>query len=169
MRDALSIMDQAIACCGDTLTRDVVQQLVGAVPGEVLEKMMQAVAANSSQEVLRLVDKLVTEGQSPTHFARQVVRFLRNAMVAKVAGSDSSLLQISSDERARVARTAELFSEEDLTRFLQIMLRTHGDVSYKADQRFHLELGLLKPPKNWSAASAPRCSRHWRKNTKRWP
>ncbi|PYX94057.1 MAG: DNA polymerase III subunit gamma/tau [Acidobacteria bacterium] len=144
MRDALSIMDQAIACCGDTLTRDVVQQLVGAVPGEVLEKMMQAVAANSSQEVLRLVDKLVTEGQSPTHFARQVVRFLRNAMVAKVAGSDSSLLQISSDERARVARTAELFSEEDLTRFLQIMLRTHGDVSYKADQRFHLELGLLK-------------------------
>jgi DNA polymerase-3 subunit gamma/tau len=144
MRDALSIMDQAIACCGDTLTGEVVQQLVGAVPGEVLEKMMEAVAANSSQEVLRLVDKLVTEGQSPTHFARQMVRFLRNAMVAKVAGSDSSLLQISSDERARVARTAELFSEEDLTRFLQIMLRTHGDVSYKADQRFHLELGLLK-------------------------
>jgi len=144
MRDALSIMDQAIACCGDTLTGELVQQLVGAVPGEVLEKMMQAVAANSSQEVLRLVDKLVTEGQSPTHFARQVVRFLRNAMVAKVAGSDSALLQISSDERARVARTAELFSEEDLTRFLQIMLRTYGDVSYKSEQRFHLELGLLK-------------------------
>jgi DNA polymerase-3 subunit gamma/tau len=144
MRDALSIMDQAIACCGDTLTGEIVRQLVGAVPGEVLEKMMEAVAANSSQDVLRLVDKLVTEGQSPTHFARQMVRFLRNAMVAKVAGSDSPLLQISSDERARVARTAELFSEEDLTRFLQIMLRTHGDVSYKADQRFHLELGLLK-------------------------
>ena len=144
MRDALSIMDQAIACCGDALTRDVVQQLVSAVPGEVLEQMMQAVAANSSQDVLRLVDKLVTEGQSPTHFARQLVRFLRNAIVAKVAGPDSPLLQISADERARVCRVAEIFSEEDLTRFLQIMLRTHGDVSYKADQRFHLELGLLK-------------------------
>src|SRR5579859_402913 len=34
MRDALSIMDQAIACCGDTLTGELVQQLVGAVPGE---------------------------------------------------------------------------------------------------------------------------------------
>src|SRR3989440_1419733 len=97
MRDALSIMDQALACCGDTLTRDVVQQLVGAVPGEVLEKMMQAVAANSSQEVLRLGDKLVTEGQSPTPFARQVVRFLRNAMAAQGAGQDSSLLQNSAD------------------------------------------------------------------------
>jgi DNA polymerase-3 subunit gamma/tau len=44
----------------------------------------------------------------------------------------------------RVARIAALFGEEDLTRFLQIMLRTHGDVSYKQEQRFHLELGMLK-------------------------
>jgi DNA polymerase-3 subunit gamma/tau len=72
------------------------------------------------------------------------VRFLRNALVAKVAGPSSSLLQISADEQARVARIAALFGEEDLTRFLQIMLRTHGDVSYKQEQRFHLELGVLK-------------------------
>ncbi len=65
-------------------------------------------------------------------------------MVAKVAGKESSLLQISSDERERVARVAEQFSEEDLARFLQIMLRTHSELSYKQEQRFHLELGLLK-------------------------
>src|SRR5256884_8009913 len=53
MRDALSIMDQAIACCGDTLTRDVVQHLVGAVPGEVLEKTMQAGAPHPRQRGLR--------------------------------------------------------------------------------------------------------------------
>jgi len=73
-----------------------------------------------------------------------LVRFLRNATVAKVAGQDSSLLQISSEERARVARVAELFGEEDLTRHLQIMLRTHSELGYRQEQRFHLELGLLK-------------------------
>ena len=73
-----------------------------------------------------------------------MVRFLRNAVVAKVAGSDSSLLQISGDERQRVARIAELFSEEDLTRHLQIILRTHAELGYRQEQRFHLELGLLK-------------------------
>ncbi len=144
MRDALSIMDQAIACCGTTLTAELVRDLVGAVPAEVLEQMMQAVAQNSSEEVLRLVDKLVTEGQNPTHFARQMVRFLRNTTVAKIAGQDSPLLQISSDERARVGRVAELFSEEDLARFLQILLRTHSELGYRQEQRFHLELGLLK-------------------------
>jgi DNA polymerase-3 subunit gamma/tau len=73
-----------------------------------------------------------------------MVRFLRNATVAKIAGKDSPLLQISSEERERVARIAELFGEEDLTRHLQIMLRTHGELGYKQEQRFHLELGLLK-------------------------
>src|SRR5690349_2268867 len=144
MRDALSIMDQAIACCGERLTGEVIRGLVGAVPSEVLEEMMNAVAANSSEDVLRQVDRLLTEGHNPAHFARQLVRFLRNALVAKVGGADSPLLQISDDERARVGRIAEAFAEEDLARFLQIMLRTHGDLGYKQEQRFHLELGLLK-------------------------
>ena len=144
MRDALSIMDQAIASCGDTLSDEVVRGLVGTVGSDILETILDAVDRNSSEDVLRTVDRLLVEGQSAQHFARQMVRFLRNTLVAKVAGGDSPLLQISSDERARVSRVAERFSEEDLTRFLQIMLRTHSDLGYKQEQRFHLELGLLK-------------------------
>jgi DNA polymerase-3 subunit gamma/tau len=144
MRDALSILDQAIASSTGRVTAESVQQLVGAAPSGVLEDVMQAVARGSSEEVLRLADKLISDGQNPTHFARQLVRFLRNATVAKIAGKDSHLLQISGDERARVARIAELFGEEDLARHLQIMLRTHGELGYRQEQRFHLELGLLK-------------------------
>ncbi|MEY2413975.1 MAG: polymerase subunit gamma/tau, partial [Acidobacteriaceae bacterium] len=144
MRDALSILDQAIASCDGRLTIDAVRQLIGAAPSGVLEEVMKAVAEGASEKVIRHVDHLITEGHNPTHFARQMVRFLRNATVAKVAGSDSSLLQISGDERTRVARVADLFSEEDLTRHLQIILRTHGELGFRQEQRFHLELGLLK-------------------------
>ena len=144
MRDALSIMDQAIACCGSTITGEAVRGLVGGVGPDVLEGLMATIARNSSEEALRLLDKLMTEGQNPAHFARQLVRFLRNAVVAKVAGPDSPVLQISSDERARSGRVAEQFSEEDLARFLQIMLRTYDEIGYRQEQRFHLELGVLK-------------------------
>ncbi len=144
MRDALSILDQAIASCGGRLSADTVRQLVGTAPSGVLEQVMEAVSRSASEEVLRLVDKLLSDGHSPVHFARQLVRFLRNATVARIAGADSSLLQISGDERQRVARVAQLFSEEDLARHLQIMLRTHNELSYRQEQRFHLELGLLK-------------------------
>jgi len=144
MRDALSIMDQAIACCGTTITGDAVRGLVGSVGSEVLEELMGAVERNSSEDALRILDKLMTEGQNPAHFAKQLVRFIRNVLVAKLAGESSALLQISSDERARAARVAEHFSEEDLARFLQIMLRTHDDLGYRQEPRFHLELGVLK-------------------------
>jgi DNA polymerase-3 subunit gamma/tau len=144
MRDALSILDQAIASSQGKLSAEAVRQLIGVAPSAILEGIMQAVARSSSEEILQTVDRLLAEGQNPVHFARQLVRFLRNATVAKVAGADSSLLQISSDERARVGRVAELFSEEELTRHLQIMLRTHSELGYRQEQRFHLELGLLK-------------------------
>ena len=144
MRDALSILDQAIASASGKVTSDSVRNLVGAAPAHILEQVMQAVSEDRSEEILRQVDHLISEGHSPTHFARQMVRFLRNATVAKIAGKDSSLLQVSSEERERVARVAEWFGEEDLARHLQIMLRTHGELGYKQEQRFHLELGLLK-------------------------
>jgi DNA polymerase-3 subunit gamma/tau len=154
MRDALSILDQAIASTSGHLTLDSVRSLIGSAPAAALETVMQAVAEgstetgstekSSSERILVLVDELISEGHSPTHFARQLVRFLRNVTVAKIAGKDSALLQISSDERARAGRIADLFSEEDLARHLQIMLRTHAELGYRQEQRFHLELGLLK-------------------------
>jgi len=151
MRDALSIMDQAIACCavfegdsGAMLTASQVRGLMGTVSSDVLIRAMQCVQRGSSEDLLKLLDRLMTEGQSPSHFAKQLVRFLRNALVAKVAGGESPLLQISSDERQKVASTAALFSEEDLTRFLNIILRTHDELGYRQEQRFHLELGMLK-------------------------
>ncbi len=87
---------------------------------------------------------LLNAGHSPSSLARQMVRYLRNALMAKLGGEQTELLQISGDERARAARTALLFTEEELTRNLQIVLRTFDDLNYRQEQRFHLELGLLK-------------------------
>ena len=59
-------------------------------------------------------------------------------------GLGGELLQISPEEQRRAARIAALFSEEELTRFLQTMLRTFDELGYRQEQRFHFELGLLK-------------------------
>jgi DNA polymerase-3 subunit gamma/tau len=87
---------------------------------------------------------LVNAGHSPSSLARQMIRYLRNTLMAKLGGEQTELLQISGDERARAARTALLFTEEEITRNLQIVLRTFDDLNYRQEQRFHLELGLLK-------------------------
>jgi len=149
MRDALSIMDQAIASAPQENGRPVlssaqIRELMGAVPNAVFERLLEAVAAGESSTLMEQLNVLVNAGHSPSSLARQMVRYLRNALMAKLGGAETELLQISGDERARAARTALLFSEEELTRNLQIVLRTFDDLNYRQEQRFHLELGLLK-------------------------
>jgi DNA polymerase-3 subunit gamma/tau len=149
MRDALSIMDQAIASAPVENGRPVlssaqIRELMGAVPNAVFERLLEAVAAGQSAELMEQLNLLVNAGHSPSSLARQMVRYLRNTLMAKLGGAETELLQISGDERARAARTALLFTEEELTRNLQIVLRTFDDLNYRQEQRFHLELGLLK-------------------------
>jgi len=149
MRDALSIMDQAIASAPVENGRPVlsaaqIRELMGSVPNAVFERLLEAVAAGQSTELMEQLNLLVNAGHNPSSLARQMVRYLRNTLMAKLGGEQTELLQISADERARAARTAQLFSEEELTRNLQIVLRTFDDLNYRQEQRFHLELGLLK-------------------------
>ncbi len=159
MRDALSIMDQAIASAPyedgkARLDAAQIRELMGTVPNAVFERIFDAVNANNSAEVMTAANQLLDAGNSAAQLARQCVRYLRNALIAKIAalspegesaeGLGNELLQISPDEQRRAARTAALFSEEELTRFLQVMLRTFDELGYRQEQRFHLELGLLK-------------------------
>jgi DNA polymerase-3 subunit gamma/tau len=126
---------------------------MGTVSNVVYEHILQAVHANNSADVIAIIAKLLDAGNGPPQLARQFVRYLRNATVAKITklspdtpatGIAADLLQISPEERSRSARSAALFTEEELSRFLAIMLRTFDELGYRQEQRFHLELGLLK-------------------------
>ena len=150
MRDALSIMDQAIASAPcDAQNRPVleaqrIRELMGSVPNTVFEHLLESVAGGDSAAVMTELNELLNAGHSAQSLARQLVRYLRNTLMAKLGGEQTELLQISGDERARAARTAMLFTEEEITRNLQMMLRTFDDLNYRQEQRFHLELGLMK-------------------------
>ena len=149
MRDALSIMDQAIASAPMVdgkakLDGEEIRELMGTVPDAVFERILEGIGEGRSAAVMEELNRLLNAGNSPSQMARQLVRYLRNCLMAKLGGENTELLQISGDERARAMRTAALFSEEDLTRFLQVILRTFDELNYRQEPRLHLELGLMK-------------------------
>jgi DNA polymerase-3 subunit gamma/tau len=149
MRDALSIMDQAIASAPMVygkakLDGNEIRELMGTVPDAVFERILEGIGEGQSAAVMEELNRLLNAGNSPSQMARQLVRYLRNCLMAKLGGENTGLLQISGDERARAVRSATLFSEEDLTRFLQVMLRTFDELNYRQEPRLHLELGLMK-------------------------
>ena len=91
MRDALSIMDQAIASAPmedgrARLDAGQIRELMGTVPNAVFEKILEAVDGNRSAEVITVANQLLDAGNSPAQLARQFVRYLRNCVIAKIAG-----------------------------------------------------------------------------------
>src|SRR4051794_3090521 len=144
VRDSLSALDQAIACCGAKLTAVEVRALLGAFSLESLEKVSQALAEGDSRSMLEVVDELERNGQNLQHFSRELSRYFRNLLVARIAGADTRLVAASAAQREKLVEIASRFSEEDLTRYLQLSLDLFRDLQFSLQPRFHLEIGLVR-------------------------
>ncbi|SPF36223.1 DNA polymerase III, subunits gamma and tau [Candidatus Sulfopaludibacter sp. SbA4] len=148
VRDSLSALDQAIACCGAKLNAAEVRALLGAFSLESLDTVTQALAGNDSRRMLEVVDELERNGQNLQHFSRELSRYFRNLLVTRIAGAEgplaARLVAASAQQRAKLAGIAAQFSEEDLTRYLQLSLDLFKDLQSSLQPRFHLEIGLVR-------------------------
>jgi DNA polymerase-3 subunit gamma/tau len=144
VRDSLSALDQAIACCGNKLDAAQVRALLGAFGIDAMAQVTTALSADDGSALLALVDELERNGGSPQHFSRELSRYVRNLLVTKISGEQSRLVTASPAEKKEMARIAAAFSEEDLIRYLQFALDLFRDLQFSMQPRFHLEIGLLK-------------------------
>ncbi len=144
VRDSLSALDQAIACCGHQLDGPAVRDLLGLYSLASLEKIAAALEQSSTAQMLEIVAELESAGKHLQHFSRELARFFRNLLVARIAGKTTRLISASPGEQDRLREIAARFSEEDLTRWLQLTLEIYQQLQYSLQPRLHLELGLLR-------------------------
>jgi DNA polymerase III subunit gamma/tau len=144
VRDSLSALDQAIACCGLKIDAAEVRGLLGMFSLDSLNEVTQALSAEDSKRMLEMVMELERNGRNLQHFCRELARYFRNLLVAKVAGANTRLIAASEPEQKRLAEIAAGFSEEDLTRYLQLTLDLFKDLQFSLQPRLHLEIGLLR-------------------------
>ena len=144
VRDSLSALDQAIACCGTTLNDGEVRGLLGMFSLDSLGTVARALKDSDSSAMLDVVLELERNGRSLQHFARELSRYMRNLLVKKIAPSNPRLIAASPQEQERLKETSGWFSEEDLTRYLQICIDIFKELQTALQPRLHLELGLLR-------------------------
>jgi DNA polymerase III subunit gamma/tau len=144
VRDSLSALDQAIACCGHKLDANEVRALLGSFSITAMEQVSGALTENNGARMLAIVDELERSGQNLQHFSRELARYFRNLLVARIAGADTRLIARSPSERTAMTQIALSFTEEDLMRYLQLSLDLFSDLQVSLQPRFHLEIGLLK-------------------------
>ncbi len=144
VRDSLSALDQAIACCGNTLHADEVRALLGMFAAQSLEQVASALTAGDARKMLEVVAELEANGRSLQHFSRELSRYIRNLLVEKIEGGFTRLIAASPSEQERMLATAAQFREEDLTRYLKLALDLFRDLQSSLQPRLHLEMGLLR-------------------------
>ncbi|HYP12905.1 MAG TPA: DNA polymerase III subunit gamma/tau, partial [Bryobacteraceae bacterium] len=144
VRDSLSALDQAIACCGNTLSAAEVRSLLGLFSLDSLEHVASALAEANAQRMLEIVQELERNGRSLHHFCRELARYFRNLLVARISSGETSLIAASSSEQRTLRDAASRFSEEDLTRYLHLTLELYTDMQTSLQPRLHLEMGLLR-------------------------
>jgi DNA polymerase-3 subunit gamma/tau len=144
VRDSLSALDQAIACCGTKLEADEVRTLLGMFALESLDQVALGILDQDSHKMLEIVAELEANGRSLQHFARELARYFRNLLVIRIEKGPTRLVGASAPEQEKMAVLAAKFREEDLTRDLKLSLDLFKDLQESLQPRLHLEMGLLR-------------------------
>jgi DNA polymerase-3 subunit gamma/tau len=144
MRDAQSAFDQVISfSTGEEITPALVETALGLASRELLQRCLNAVAAQNGAEILAVVDDLVMRGHDLRNFCRDLMAHLRDLLVVKISDAPD-IVDASAEERAALNEQAAQFSESDLTRFFHSLAETETGLKTAPHPRYHLEVGLVK-------------------------
>ena len=144
MRDALSLLDQAIAYAGEEISLVQVQVMLGVADPRAIFKLMTCIAECNSSAVLHLIHELSEAGADLRQINAQVVEYWRALMLSRAGADATSILDLTEDEAHDVKQLTQLFTLEELTECARIF--AHNDLIQKnqGTPQLALELASLE-------------------------
>lgn len=143
MRDAQSAFDQVISFSGETIEVKDVTNALGIAGSEMLTKTITAISGKKADDLLKIVEELISRGQDLRNFCRDLLSFFRDLLVAKISEAES-LLDSAILSRAELLKFADTFTESDFIRFFNSLSDTETKLSKATQPRYILEIGLIK-------------------------
>ncbi|MFC4139718.1 MULTISPECIES: DNA polymerase III subunit gamma and tau [unclassified Microbacterium] len=146
-RDTLSLLDQLIAGSEDgnvTYARAVA--LLGYTHAELLDEIVDALAAGDAAAAFPAVDRVVQTGQDPRRFVDDLLERLRDLIVIAAVGDGASavLRGIPADELQRMQAQAVAFGSVRLSRTADVVSQALDDMTGATSPRLHLELMVAR-------------------------
>ncbi len=145
MRDAMSLLDQVIAFSGASLSGEDVARVLGVADRKILHDLAAALVSGDPAACLRVIDGLAQQGFDLGHVAKDILRHLRDLVVAKVSGAGGrDLLDLADEEADDVMALATKTDADDLTRLFQGFSRGYDDIVRSGQPRAALEMTLVR-------------------------
>ena len=144
MRDAQSLLDQAIVFTGKALTEADVQSALGVADRTILHKVTAAILTRDPAPCLRAVDELYRYGYEVPRFCRDLVQQMRNLTVAALFSDATMLADLPDHEVTETLRQAKLRASDDLQRLFRVAQAGTEEVRKSAVPKLVLEMTLVK-------------------------
>jgi len=144
MRDALSILDQSVAFCGQKVDLENLRTLLGIVNQQILERTIHALHHQDTSDVMALVNDLVAHGTDLRKFLGDLVEYIRNLLMIKVSTDPFSLVDLPREEVEHLKQIVASLSLDELQRWTGHFVKTQVEIKLSLSPRFSLELALVK-------------------------
>lgn len=143
LRDALGLMDQAIAFCGETIEHNELLKALNVVGTDRLFAFMECVKTHDANAGLELINTLLQEGYDIQEFLIGLTEHLRNLYIAH-HNKQLYLVEASEETKQRYHKSAPDFSRDDLIRMLHIVSEAQIKLKDASQPRIQFEITLLK-------------------------
>ncbi len=141
MRDALSILDQAIAFGGGQVAEAEVRAMLGVIPQERLLNLLDALAETNAAELLQQVADMV---ETVPDFAAALQALLALLHRVALAQQVPEILAEEDPDTERLRDLAARLSPEDVQLYYQIGLQGQADLPFAPDSRSGFEMVLMR-------------------------
>jgi len=144
LRDAQSLLDQAIASLGNRLEAERVADLLGLVKADVLTEAAEAILTRDAARALGLVDRLATHGQDLRQVALELTAHLRDLLILKMCPEPGALLEGARVSVEAARRQAERAAVPELELMIKTLQQVEGEMRRAPQPRFLLEMALIR-------------------------
>lgn len=148
MRDALSIMDQAISMGEGKLDYMDILDMLGLSGQENLFRLSEAMLNKDVKEAIRILDDVVEGGKDPYSFTKDLIIHFRNILLAKIMPNPEEVIDLSKEDIEVIKRQGDIASNEIITRMIRTLQKAEEQAKFSKQSRIYLELAIISLTKN---------------------
>ncbi len=144
MRDALSILDQAISMNDGKVEYDSVIEMLGLVTSESLTKLSDSIIDRNIEDAIKVINEIVFSGKDIYVFIKDMTTHMRNLLMAKVSENVEDILDMSSENIDILKKQAAKIRVEEIMRNIKILQDAEEQAKWSKQNRIYLELAVIK-------------------------
>lgn len=144
MRDALSILDQAIAMGENEIDYNDLVSILGLVTNEYLFDITNSIIERNIEKSMIIVDKLVYSGKDMQLFIKDLIAHFRNLLMIKVTTNPEEVLDMSLENITLVREQGRKIRVEEIMRDIRILQEAEANSKMSKQSRLYLELSIIK-------------------------